>query len=107
MPKATIKKVIVKKIGDGNRKPKMPVASPECCFWVSSGMIIKDLKDLEGALNKMTDATYAYHAGGNKNDFAKWVGEVLSSKNLAAELFKCRNRKEALAAVSAHLKKYY
>lgn len=106
MPKTVSKKITVKKANTGKTKLKMPAAPPDCCFWVNSGVIIRDFKELAEALDRMTDAVFSYHVNGVRNDFAKWVEDVFDGKGLAGELRKSKARKDALAAVKAHLKKY-
>ena len=79
-------------------------ASPEQCFWCCDGRIIKNLVELEKAFNEMSDSIFSYHANSKKNDFAKWVKDILGEGKLASELKKCKNRKDAAKKVSEKLK---
>lgn len=75
-------------------------------FWVCDGQILSNLKDMAGALGRMSDETYRYHANPEKNDFAKWVDEVLGDKILAAYLLKAESRQVAEKTVEDRLKVY-
>lgn len=81
-------------------------APDEKCFWVKDGKVLRNLRDLRDALKEMDDKTYQYHANKEKNDFAKWVREVLLDSTLANQLEKVRTRKGALKKVEDRLKKY-
>ena len=82
-------------------------ASPGQHFWVCSGAVLGNLRSLQNAFeSKMSDADYAYHANRQRNDFAKWVNEVLKDPACAAALRKTKNRHEAAKAVAASLKRY-
>jgi len=41
------------------------------------------MKELETALNTMTDETYSFHANTEKNDFTNWVQDVIKDEKLA------------------------
>jgi len=101
--KITAKPRAVKKAG----KKTLIVASPEICFWVNSGPILRSLTDLVEALKTMSDEQYSYHVNGDKNDFSKWVEDVIEDKTLAKALMKYKTRAGTLKAVSARLKDFY
>lgn len=94
----TIKKTI--------KKP-LVVALPEICFWVNSGPVLRSLPDLALALKTMSDEQYSYHVNENKNDFSRWIEDVLEDKTLAKTLMKYKTRTGTLKAVSARLKDFY
>lgn len=100
--KTTIKPKTTKKIGK-----TLAVASPEICFWVNSGPIVKSLPDLVEALKTMSDEQYSYHVNDDKNDFSRWIEDVLEDKTLAKALVKYKTRTGTLKAVSARLKDFY
>ena len=77
--------------------------APEQCFWVNNGAILKNLDELASALQEMNEDTYRHHANQEKNDFSKWVNEVICDKKLANELLSSRNKDSALKKVRNRL----
>lgn len=69
-------------------------------FWCNDGRMLKDVKELTEALNSMADETFAYHANEMKNDFAKWVREVVGDEKLAKDLEQSRSRIQAARVVA-------
>ena len=67
----------------------------EQCFWVNNGPVLKNLEELSNALEGISDETYRHHANSERNDFSKWVGEVIGDKKLANELLTSKNRESA------------
>ncbi len=65
-------------------------------FWVCDGRVLRNRFELVAALKNMNTGTYGYHANKNKNDFAKWVNDIMGDKKLADALLKAKN--SALAA---------
>lgn len=81
-------------------------ASDECCFWMTDGHILRNLKHLAQALKESTDEAFKYHVNAEKNDFAKWVDEVLRDQKLAKEIQKIKTRQAMLKRVEKRLKDY-
>lgn len=77
------------------KKPKKPlaVASPEQSFWMCDGQILKDLRELANSLEAMCQEVFKYHVNSQKNDFVKWVAEVLGDSELAKSLEKAKTPK--------------
>lgn len=69
---------------------------PSKYFYVCDGSVLTSLDDLKKALKAMPDSVYSEHAG--RNDWAKWVEEVLGKKALARKLTGA-DRKAAIAAL--------
>lgn len=82
----------------------MDDVQPDKCFWVNNGWIIGGMKELPIALENMSNDTFKYHVNGKKNDFGKWVREVIGDTTLARALSKAGNRKNALIAVKKRIK---
>ena len=61
-------------------------APVEFVFYCRDGKIFKNLKELRDGLANMTDETYLYHVNESKNDFARWVGDIIKDNELAAKL---------------------
>jgi len=72
-------------------------------FWVNDGKTLKKLADLETALKEMSDDTFRFHANDAKNDFTKWVNEVIGDARLAADLTKAASRLQAARAVGTRI----
>ena len=72
-------------------------------FWMNDGKILKKLSDLEAALKEMSDNTFHYHVNSEKNDFYKWVGEVIGDDRLARELFRATSRLQATKTVGTRI----
>ena len=100
--KSASKKVISKK----NEPKKLVCATGANCFWVHNGPILKDLVELEKALDKMTDKVFAHHVSGKRNDFADWVETILKDAEAAAALRKSKKPKTAKTTVTKCLKVY-
>lgn len=64
-------------------------------FWSCDNRVLKNLYDLEMALNEMNEETYLYHANESKNDFGNWVRDVLGDDKLSRDLFKSKNKLQA------------
>jgi hypothetical protein len=46
-------------------------------FWGHDGRVMKNLEGLGAALREMTDATFRYHVTEGRNDFSKWIQDVI------------------------------
>ena len=66
----------------------------EKVFWVCDGTILRNIKDLHHALKFMHPDSYGFHANPTKNDFSKWLSEVLGDQTLAKRIVD-KSQKEA------------
>lgn len=101
-----IKKLVKKMTKKAVKKMVLVNAEDQRRFWVCDDQILSNLKDLAGALSRMSDETYRYHVNPEKNDFAKWADEVMRDKILSAYLMKAESRQEAEKMVQDRLKVY-
>jgi len=102
------RKVVSKRKATFKRKPK-PVlinACNECCFWVCDKKVLRNLAELKVALERMSNKTFTYHVNKNKNDFARWINDVLKEKALARTLKNIKSQKMFLKKIEIALKKY-
>ena len=73
--------------------------SDEKRFYCHDGIILNNVYELKSAIEKMNHACYSYHVTDEKNDFARWVREVLGDDKLANDLVKAPSKKEAVITV--------
>jgi Family of unknown function (DUF5752) len=72
-------------------------------FWCRDGRDIKNLKELRKALIDMSDETFHYHLSEGRDDFSKWVREVVGDEKLADDLSKAKSRVQASQAVAQRI----
>lgn len=82
-------------------------AEGSACFWVNSGTVLKNLAELRDSLMDMPAESFAHHVSAHKNDFAKWVEEVLQDADLAKKLLKFKTQASMAKAVDTYLSKNY
>jgi hypothetical protein len=87
------------KIGKEEAKRRLGDVADDKRFWCHDGKVIKNLREFREALVDMTDETFHYHLGGGRNDFSKWVREVVGDDKLAENLSKATSRSQADQAV--------
>src|SRR3989344_979980 len=78
-------------------------ASPEQCFWVNNGPVLKNIEELADALQQMNDETYFHHANKEKNDFSKWIGDIFQDQKLANDLLSSRNKESAVKKLKSRI----
>lgn len=76
------------------------------CFWVSDGRILRSLVDLRDGLKEMSDEVFKNHVNKEKNDFAKWIEDILGESVFAKKMRTMKTRLTALRTVESELKKY-
>ena len=64
-------------------------------FWCHDGRVMKNLDELSVALQEMSEDTFRYHVNDGRNDFSKWVEDVIGDQKLSAELGNCSTRSQA------------
>lgn len=100
---STKKRSHTKKVSN---KKKLICATGTNCFWVNNGPILRDLVELERALDTMTEKIFSHHVSGSRNDFADWVEHVLKDQETAAALRRSKKPKTARTVVVRQLKLY-
>ena len=73
-------------------------------FWCHDGRYLKNLKELEAALEQMSDETFSYHSNETKTDFSNWVNDVIGDQKLAKDLLKSATPVHAAKNVAARIK---
>jgi hypothetical protein len=64
----------------------------EFVFWICDGRTLRNLGDLASALKDMNDDVFNYHVNKEKNDFAKWIHDVIGDKTLATSIAKLKTK---------------
>ena len=64
-------------------------------FWCHDGRVMKNLDELGAALREMSEETFQYHVTVDRNDFSKWVEDVIGDYELSAELKNSSTRNQA------------
>lgn len=103
--KKTVAKTVFKKT-PSTKKKELVYANEQTSFWVTNGQVLNSLVALRDALDEMEKEVYSYHAGGAHNDFANWVGAVLSDSKCADELEKAKTKMSAKTVIVKYLKSY-
>ncbi len=85
---------------------KLVVATGANCFWVHNGPILRDLVELEKALDEMNEKIFAHHVSGTRNDFADWIQMVLKDAEAAVAFRKAKKPKTARTVIVRQLKLY-
>ena len=75
----------------------------EYIFWSHDGRSFRSMKDLAEGLVTMSDDTFVYHLNSERNDFAKWVKEVIKDDKLANNLGMAINKEQAIEYVAGRL----
>jgi len=87
---------------------KMPVtAAPDNYFVLSSGVPLKNLKELANSLESMNDDIFFHHVSDSRNDFAAWASEILMEKELAEEMGGIKDRSMMEMKILKHLVNKY
>ncbi len=73
----------------------------EYVFRCCDGQILRNMKELEDALNTMTYETYVFHANEERNDFTNWVRDIIKDERLAKDMQKATNRTQASKLVAS------
>jgi hypothetical protein len=97
------KKVKIKaKEKKGPEKPLVKVPA-QYVFYCHDGSVFADLRELAEGLKAMSDETFTYHSNLQKQDFSKWVRDVIGDEELANGLAKASNRLQAAEYLVARI----
>jgi len=77
---------------------------PEQCFWVHNGPIVRNLHELEKAIEDINDETFRHHVYSNRNDFANWVRDILKDEELADSILKVESKDKTLKKIGDRIK---
>jgi hypothetical protein len=71
----------------------------ETRFWCVDGRYLKNLSELEDAMEQMSEDTFRSHSNETKTDFSNWVKDVIGDEKLSRDLLKCSTQTQAAKAV--------
>ncbi len=91
------------KILKKDAKKMMARVPKEYVFRCSDGRNLKNMQELETALNTMAAETFSYHSNGDKSDFSNWVREIIQDQKLARDLSKADSQSQAAKSVKSRL----
>lgn len=72
-------------------------------FYCHDGRILNNIYELKSALEAMDEDTYKHHVTEEKNDFARWVREVLMDSKLSNDLSRCASSRDAMQVVAERI----
>lgn len=72
-------------------------------FWFHMHLMAKNLEEFAAGLGQISDDVFAYHVSGQKNDLARWTGEVIGDAELSQRLAAVRSKEEAAAVARERL----
>ena len=75
----------------------------ESIFRCHDGRTFRDMEELADGLVAISDDIFAYHVNSERNDFSKWVKDVIKDEKLASDLATATNRTQAAGYVTARL----
>jgi len=73
-------------------------------FYVRDGKVLKNLKELVAALDRMTDDVFNHHANREKNDFSNWIKDIMQHHDLAHNILG-KNRMGAKETIVFYVKR--
>ncbi len=77
-------------------KKILSAVQPDKAFWVNNGPILKSLWEFAASVGKLKPEQFLHHVNRQKNDFAKWIREVIGDNTLAQRI-RILKTKEAMA----------
>lgn len=93
----------IAKVSKDDAKRRLGDVPDDKRFWCHDGKVIRNLRELRKALIDISDETFHYHLVEGKNDFSKWIREVVGDEKLANDLSKARSRIQASQAVAERI----
>ena len=67
-------------------KKILSAVQPDKAFWVNNGPVLKSLDEFATSLKNLKPEQFLHHVNRQKNDFAKWISEVVGDGILAQRI---------------------
>ncbi len=77
---------------------------PEHQFILKTGEKIKNLEELVSKLRGMADDVFTHHVNDTRNDFRRWINDIINDKPLADALGSLLRKNEILTAISSRMR---
>ncbi|MFC1702981.1 DUF5752 family protein [Patescibacteria group bacterium] len=72
-------------------------------FWFHMHRSARNLEEFAEGMTRINDDIFREHASGQKNDFVRWVREVIGDSVLARELSSVDSKEEAAGIIRARV----
>ena len=72
-------------------------------FLCQDGRVLTKMAELEDALRNMKEETFRHHANEGKNDFSRWVADVIGDEKLSRDLVKSTTSSQAARCVASRI----
>lgn len=82
-------------------------ASTESVFWFMDGKSVKNIKELLEMLQNISDNVFSHHVNKERNDFARWIHDILDDEELARKIWRFKSKNQIIKLIDSHLKKNY
>ncbi len=80
---------------------KMLARVPETIsFWLCTNEYLRNLDELGKSLQKANDDVFRYHVNKDKNDFERWIREVINDKELAREISRIKTKETLVRKIA-------
>ncbi|MEX0931902.1 MAG: hypothetical protein WDZ88_04085 [Candidatus Paceibacterota bacterium] len=86
-----------------SKKKTLKEAPEEAKFHFNNGPAVKNLMEFRNALEAISDEQFNHHVEGKRNDFVRWINEVLEDTECANGLCDITDRGKAIEAVRKHI----
>jgi len=73
-------------------------------FWLCTNRMIYSLRELEKSLNSVDDEIFRYHVNRDKNDFERWIRDIIKDKELAREIARIKTKETLVRKISERIK---
>jgi len=79
---------------------------PHLAFWATNGVVCRNLNELLFCIKGLNEKDFRYHVNSDnkKNDFAKWIFEVIGDELLARALEKILDREVYIDIIEQRIK---
>jgi len=79
------------------------VIRPHYAFWFMNGTIARNIYELVNTLEASSPEVFEYHVNSGKNDFYKWILNILGDDVLAKRLKKERDQKKYIRKIKRRI----
>lgn len=69
-------------------------------FWLCTNENLRSLSSLISSLQKVNDDVFRYHVNREKNDFERWIREIVKDKELAREIARVKTKETLIRKIS-------